>query len=118
MNHRSLPTSHTCPGGCGAHVPRHRLACRSCWSRLPQALQRAIWQHHESGDRAAHAGAVSAAVDWYRANPRACPCPPPDQDGRQAVNAGCRTHGVHSTTDDDPDVRSLARLMGTTEEGR
>lgn len=114
MSRRSLPdTSHACPGGCGTRVPRHRLACRACWPRLPLPLRRAIWTHHESGNKVAHLEALAAASRWYRDNPRHCPCPPRDPDGRQAVNAGCHVHGVPS--DDDPhddDRAAVVRLMG------
>lgn len=34
--------THQCPGRRGRTVPSHLYACRSCWRKLPGALQRAI----------------------------------------------------------------------------
>lgn len=109
-------TSHACPGGCGARVPRARLACRGCWFRLPLPLRNAIKAHY-GRNRTAHLEAVAAASRWYRDNPRTCPCPPPDDSGRRRVSAGCRVHGVPSDADEPHigDAESVARLMGAKE---
>lgn len=55
---------HDCPGCHRTGVPYERLACPTCWYRLPAELARAVtstWGR----DPAAHADAVVAAVAWY-----------------------------------------------------
>ena len=63
--------THGCPGDCGAQVPRHQLACKPCWFRLPDALRRAINGAFKRRvtEPAAHRAALAAAVRWYKANP-------------------------------------------------
>lgn len=63
-------STHRCPGGCGAAVPAHLFACRSCWYRLPYDRREAIWTAYRAADRAAHQDAMADATAWYRANPR------------------------------------------------
>lgn len=63
--------THGCPGDCGAQVPKHQLACKPCWYRLPKPLRDAIssaWRHRQQNP-AAHRAALGAAMRWYRANP-------------------------------------------------
>jgi hypothetical protein len=64
-------TVHECPGGCGANVPYHLLACRICWRRLPAHLKADVnlaWRNR-TADPDAHTLAVEAAYEWYRGNP-------------------------------------------------
>lgn len=63
--------THGCPGDCGARVPKHQLACKPCWFRLPKPLQRALNQafQRRGQNPAAHRAALAAALDWYRRNP-------------------------------------------------
>jgi hypothetical protein len=61
-------TTHPCPGSCGARVPKHLLACRTCWFRLPAYLRDRVNRTHRQ-DPAAHRKAVADAVTWYRNNP-------------------------------------------------
>jgi hypothetical protein len=68
-------STHDCPGGCGAQVARHMLACKRDWYRLPKELREAVWdgwQRRRSGRPNGvrdHARAVRAAIDWYVDNP-------------------------------------------------
>lgn len=63
--------THGCPGDCGARVPRHQLACKPCWYRLPKPLRDAVngAYRHRQQNPAAHRSALAAAMDWYRRNP-------------------------------------------------
>lgn len=61
----SPKSTHACPGGCGAQVPRARLACKSCWYRLPAAYRAEIRAAY-GRDARAHRDAVTAALAWYR----------------------------------------------------
>lgn len=70
-----MPETHDCPGGCGTQVPRHHLACRPCWFRLPAPLRddvNAGWRSRRA-DPAKHRRALRAASIWYRANPVVTP---------------------------------------------
>lgn len=60
--------THTCPGCKSVQVPRHKLACRPCWYRLPRALRQRINDAYRR-DSAAHRGALREAFDWYRDHP-------------------------------------------------
>lgn len=62
---------HSCPGDCGAQVPRHQLACKPCWGRLPKPLKDDVntAYRHRAENRRAHVLALRAAMDWYRRNP-------------------------------------------------
>jgi hypothetical protein len=64
-------SDHECPGGCGAEVPQHHLACKPCWFRLPGPLRNAIngAYRHRATNPAGHRAALGAAMRWYRANP-------------------------------------------------
>ena len=73
-------TTHPCPGCQTPGVPRHQLACKPCWFRLPQDLRDAVngtyraksyAKRPETRSRAvvAHRQALAAAMTWYRANP-------------------------------------------------
>ena len=62
---------HDCPGGCGAPIPYHLLACRADWYRLPADLREPFGRHRIG--TLAHLRAVSAAYAWYRANRRPQP---------------------------------------------
>jgi hypothetical protein len=64
--------THSCPGGCGAAVPRTRLSCPPCWFRLPKPLRDDITAAYRNrfADSLTHARALSAASRWYRANPK------------------------------------------------
>ena len=60
-------TTHGCPGGCGRQVPYHHFACRNCWYRLPPDLRRPISANYQRDD-AAHALAMTDALQWYEEN--------------------------------------------------
>lgn len=64
--------THLCPGRCGAPVPRTKLSCKPCWFRLPKPLRDDITAAYRNRftDSLTHARALSAASQWYRANPR------------------------------------------------
>lgn len=64
-------TEHPCPGGCGAQVPRHQLACKPCWFRLPGALRAAVGfaYRRRVRDPGPHREALATALQWYRTNP-------------------------------------------------
>lgn len=64
MPDRTRPP-HDCPGGCGAQVPHHLLACRDCWWELPAPLRNAF--RRPGANRLT---AVGEALAWYRANMR------------------------------------------------
>lgn len=62
-----MSTTHDCPGGCGAQVPQHHLACKSCWWRLPAVLRddvNAGWRKRRTNP-SAHRRALHAAFMWY-----------------------------------------------------
>lgn len=59
-------TTHECPGGCGAAVPRHLYACKACWYLLPRHIQRRITQSYRSGSVSEHVAAMEHAADFYR----------------------------------------------------
>lgn len=63
---------HTCPGGCGAAVPKHLFACKPCWFRLPAEMRRPIIDNFRRDDLA-HIRAMGDAFDWYADNPRTAP---------------------------------------------
>lgn len=63
-----MPPSHECPGGCGARVIGQRLACSSCWFRLPREVRiRVNENYRRSAER--HAIVVHEAYTWYHNNP-------------------------------------------------
>lgn len=64
---RDTDDTHRCPGGCSRRVQSHLFACAGCWGRLPFELQQAIRQNYRR-DATAHAAAMTAARDWYRAH--------------------------------------------------
>jgi hypothetical protein len=66
-----MATTHPCPGGCGADVPDHQVACKPDWARLPKPLRDEIDAAYtrRRADSLRHARAVSQALRWYRANP-------------------------------------------------
>jgi hypothetical protein len=64
--------AHTCPGCKARQVPRHQLACRSCWYRLPYGIRQevnAAYRDRENGTGRHHA-ALRDALDWYRDHPK------------------------------------------------
>lgn len=64
--------THGCPGDCGASVPRHQLACKPCWFRLPQGLRDAInraYRNRQQKPRV-HVLALREAMRWYAEHPR------------------------------------------------
>lgn len=66
-------TTHQCPGGCGATVQPHQLACRDDWYRLPKPLRdkiNAAWRRRTTHGGREHRATVGEALAWYRANPR------------------------------------------------
>lgn len=78
-----MADTHDCPGGCGAQVPQHQMACKPCWFRLPVDLRNAVngtfrARQRTTGRRpdvhsaavAAHRKALVAAFQWYREHPR------------------------------------------------
>jgi hypothetical protein len=65
--------SHPCPGGCGHHVPRKHLSCKTCWLRLPVELREEIQESYNQRDHdlgLRHARAITRAADWYHSHPR------------------------------------------------
>ena len=64
------PTTHVCPGGCGAQVPRHQYACQADWKRLPAGLRRTISTAYNHGPFMAHVRAMDLAGAWFMRNPR------------------------------------------------
>lgn len=66
--------THACPG-CGAPgVPRHQLACKPCWFRLPPDLRNAVNGSYHARARGAagvraHRQALTTAMRWYRDHP-------------------------------------------------
>lgn len=64
--------THDCPGGCGAQVPRHRLACESDWFRLPAVLRNEITYAYRrrTKEPSLHRRLLREAFLWYRHNPR------------------------------------------------
>ena len=61
------PGYHRCPGCQKPAIPTRLLACKPCWTRLPQPLQAAVTG--TSRHSRAHRDAVTAAAAWYRENP-------------------------------------------------
>lgn len=72
-------TSHECPGCGQSGVPRHHLACKPCWCRLPDGLRDAINGSFHARTRAkrpddrsiavrAYRRALTAALSWFRDN--------------------------------------------------
>lgn len=57
---------HDCPGGCGAPVRRHLLACPTCWRLLPGSMRSAITLATKRRNEAARLRTVSVALKWYR----------------------------------------------------
>lgn len=68
----TMTNMHACPGGCGANVPYHRLACPDCWVRLPVAHKGTVSQTYKNRgtDPTAHLAAVANAMKWYKDNPQ------------------------------------------------
>lgn len=64
--------THPCPGGCGADVPHHQLACKPDWFRLPKPLRDEINAAYprRRANPLRHTRAIAEASRWYRANPR------------------------------------------------
>ncbi len=62
---------HDCPGGCGAQVPNHLLACLSCWHRLPAGLRLRLTTAYRTRrvDPRPHRQALADALAWYRDHP-------------------------------------------------
>lgn len=67
-----MSDEHGCPGDCGAKVPRHMLACRPCWFRLPADLRTAVTAayRHRRSSPTAYREALAGALQWFRANPK------------------------------------------------
>lgn len=65
---RPSATTHECPGGCGAEVPQHQLACRTCWRKLPEALRHQVNVAYRNRyvNRRAHIVAMHEALQWLR----------------------------------------------------
>jgi hypothetical protein len=66
-----MSDTHGCPGDCGAQVPRHQLACKPCWFRLPKPYRDAVndgYRHRMTNPRP-HRQALRDAMLWYRDNP-------------------------------------------------
>lgn len=63
-------TTHPCPGCEQPGVPRHQLACRPCWAKLPSDLKNAVngTFRRRLADPAPHRRAAVAAYHWYRTN--------------------------------------------------
>lgn len=66
-----MSDTHDCPGGCGAQVPRHQLACKPCWYRLPKPFRDAInyAYRNRAKNPTGHRAALRKAFEWYRSNP-------------------------------------------------
>jgi hypothetical protein len=67
-----MSDTHGCPGDCGAQVPRHQLACKPCWFRLPKDLRDDVNYacRRRAVDASSHRRALRAAMNWYHDNPR------------------------------------------------
>lgn len=63
-----MPSTHSCPCGCGRDIARNKLACAPGWYRLPAELRKAI-RNTYLVDRARHMDLVVEACAWYRDNP-------------------------------------------------
>lgn len=61
-------STHPCPSCDKRQVPRHQLACRPCWYRLPKALRDRLNNAYHR-DPLDHPQAMRACLDWYRDNP-------------------------------------------------
>jgi hypothetical protein len=62
---------HSCPGRCGARVPRHLYACRGCWSALPVIIRAAITAGYAKGVLSTeHCEGMDSAREWYDSRPR------------------------------------------------
>lgn len=81
MNTPTTDTTHECPCGCRGRVPRHQLACKPGWFRLPRHLRNAVNDtyytrtHTRDPDKrsaavVAHRKALEMAFDWYERHPR------------------------------------------------
>lgn len=62
------PSTHDCPCGCRAQIPRHRFSCYDSWQRLPVELKRAITGNYRRNP-IAHARAMGEARAWLRDEP-------------------------------------------------
>lgn len=56
------PPPHPCPGGCGATIPEHHVACESCFYLLPTQLRLEI----TNGDRNTKLAARIRGGQWLR----------------------------------------------------
>lgn len=67
-----MSDTHDCPGGCGAQVPRHQLACKPCWFRLPKPIRDDInaGYRKRTADPGPHRRAMRVAFLWYSDNPK------------------------------------------------
>jgi hypothetical protein len=67
-----VTATHPCPGGCGAEVPQHQLACKPDWFRLPKPLRDEIGAAYarRRANPMRHLRALGEASKWYRANPK------------------------------------------------
>ncbi|MCU1614530.1 MAG: hypothetical protein JWO98_2070 [Frankiales bacterium] len=99
--------THECPGGCGRRdVALEKFACPSCWFRLPRTLKKGITQTYRL-DRAQHAEAMRAAIDWYAAHRPAEPAPGEDQLTLGDLNGlygSCAECGQPYAPDHDPEA--------------
>lgn len=61
------PGHHECPRtGCTAEVPRHRLACRRDWFKLPTEMRDAIWEAYKQFGLGSveHMEAIAPAIEY------------------------------------------------------
>lgn len=86
-----MADTHDCPGGCGARVPQHQLACKPDWYRLPAPLRRAVNDAYRrrAVDPRPHRAALRAALIWYRSSNN--PARPPQPQGEDR-GAHCQHH--------------------------
>jgi hypothetical protein len=69
MNYSPLLDSrHLCPG-CHEPTGPRRVACVTCWRRLPLELQTRIHVTRWGDDIAGHAVALQDVAHWYAAHP-------------------------------------------------
>lgn len=60
--------THACLSGCGTRISVDRIACPTCWRRLPQTIRSNLARNRRTGT-ASHALATHEASEWFINNP-------------------------------------------------